>query len=518
MTVSISGVPQLQSNDAALARWAQAVNTAFESLRNAGLVTSDDLAALAKKYGLSVAAQRSTAPGDVVIDMGNGVSGSISISDLANKLIKNQAFKAAITPTQQTATTQTAPNNNAVDDLEARLLQITSELASQIANINPGTSTAGITRGAISACGVWPNWDNTPSNSTLAAQCVIWTLKNGGDINNVPAFPADPVGQLVIGDVVTFRYKAGVPANTVPYPSDDCDFEMSRQWLGKTVGWVEMRGTTSFESVVNLRGFALNVAALIGTSRGSVQASVTGHTWDDNLAACAVWNMITYGRSNDASAYPANKSPADFLVTGDTVFFAAGPDAFGGMSYMHTRQYVAGVGWEIFQAPYIGFNDVQNLSVFWAGVASVINDRGHVLRGTKVTDGQLRTGEGILIDDPTLKEIIDQFDYNKPGTQAYNTLNALANLTNQLNAVAPSRAPILNAYGQVPFTAGGIEYPSAWNDSVASWCVLYQMYHNMPAWYYPMPTIWLVKGDRCRLFNPDGSFDETRQWTGVGWV
>lgn len=415
MTFIAPGLPAYQSSDAALAKWAQAVNAAIQAMGKAGLVTTDDLAALASKYGLDVSSKRVAAPGDVSIDLGNGVTGSISIAELAGKLVKNQQFKDAL-PKATSTTTTTQQNDNAVNDLEARLTLLINELSEQV---------------------------NTTSAETR-------------------------------------RVTAGI-------------------------------------------------------ERGPVMSAVNNSTWSEELAARAIWNLITYGNTHDTRPY--GKPPEQFLVTGDRVMFsmhAQDPpyDTHGAWTYQHTRQYIKGLGWRVQSGPLIAFPEVQNLDNFFQAVYSVLPEWGQIRPGTVIAGTGMLTGTAEVIMNPTLQDVLNQFNYQIAGTQAYSTLQQLQNFQNRINALEArgttggSRQPITNGFGQLPFDALGNHYGPQWHDSVASWCVLYRLYNGqLPAFYDPMPTTWLIPGDRCRLTDAPGggtggpgTFDETRSWTGSAWV
>lgn len=364
MTAKVPGVPQLQTKDTALARWAQAINTAIQALANAKLITQDDIDTLNRRAASVLTAQRESKGDDVTVDFGGGLSGSVAMTELVSKLTANQGFKNALSKLYGVDAAGTGTGSslddgvsqtdidtlNSAISLVSQLAQEANQSATEAKKLAAGFAYA--SRGPIRAAGVWASW-----NDLVAARSIYWTAFNGGT-GTAPAWPANADDFLVVGDVVTLR-------DTFTEP---CSWFESKQWLGSGIGWVSMPSSIDFNDVINLGTMLTNLAAILTPS---------------------------------------------LQLVGSTV--------------------VAGTG---------------------------------------------RT----------------------------------------LAQIASARAPITWAYGQVPFEAGGTTFPAAWNDSVASYCVLYQMYGNFPLWQYPMPTAWLVYGDRCRLYNPAGGYDETRQWTGSAWV
>lgn len=274
-----------------------------------------------------------------------------------------------------------------------------------------------------------------------------------------------------------------------------------------------------------------------GASRGPVRASVHGQYWSDQVAVNAIHSVIKNSQTDNGTATGA----ASFLVTGDTVMFANEPNQYNYYGYEHTRQYVVGKGWIPLGAPFVAFAEVNNLQTYHDALTTVIPARSTLANAAKVRGVGLATGVPILnpdgslkspayIQDPSLADIVHQLDWGSPNTQSNSTLMQLQNFQHRINALEQrktvgTRDPITNGFGQLPFEARGINYVGQWYDSVASWCVLYRLYGGQfPTFYDPMPTTWLIPGDRCRLTdNPGGgttggTFDETRSWTGTAWV
>lgn len=431
MTATIPPVPAPSFSDANMARWGQQVALAISSLRSADLVTTDDLVAFAKKYGIEATAKRAAQPGDIQVQ-----DGAIPLSDLVERLLANRQFQDALTG-KTTTTAASGQDDVAVHDLEARLMQVINDLSDATdASIKAlQNSTGGVTRGPINAWGILTYWDNEQ-----AGRCVYWVLFNGGDAAIAPPSYPNPITSiLVIGDRVTLRNSASASST----------YMETRQWLGSKVGWVKEYATNAFDSVANLpqffdgvltvipeagklantaqvRGSTLKLGTggstanptldaviheldynAVGTQsyntlqelakanskRGPIWASygLGDLSYSDSTAAQLIWAQLNRGNTWQGF-YPSMPDPSTFLVTGDTVTVSWGKDQYGAASQMVSKMWHGGsLGWQFFTSPYVAFQDVQNLPQFLDGVLSVLSAVRGKIKGEAIIDGTSTT-------------------------------------------------------------------------------------------------------------------------------
>jgi len=311
MTANIPPVADYSTTDAGLSRWVSSVNSALKALREAGLITEDDLNELIRRANASVSMSTRAKAEDVTV----GAGGVIPIGDMVGKLLANQQFKDAIGGTQTAiAATTGQPDSSVYFTLE----QSVSDASTQARAAKDMAEKAlmalervkATTRGPIRSTGVAAAW-----NDTTAAQCIYWMQLNGG-AGGPPTFPTDINAYLVVGDIVSMRNQ----------PTGPSSWSESKQWLGAGIGW------------------------------------------------------------------------------------ASTPNS-------------------------VGFNDVVNLPTLLTNVNAVIDSSLRLIKTTPVAGGNLKLATGATVTDPTLAQIILQFDFDTAGTQAYNTLQTLVDLSVRMASV-----------------------------------------------------------------------------------
>lgn len=311
MTAKIPPVADYSTTDAGLSRWVSSVNSALKALRDAKLITQDDLDELMRKASARVSTAARADAADITVDAG----GIIPITTLVDKLLANQKFKDSLGGTAQKTATPSGSGASTSDlytleQAASTALKAAQDAANSAASANDSLAQVkATTRGPIKSSGVLGYWDDV-----VAARCIYWMQLNGGT-GSAPTFPTNINAYLVVGDIVALRSAATGASSW---------FE-AKQWLGSAIGWAVTPNSTDFNDVINLPTLLANVNAVI----------------DTNL---------------------------------------------------------------------------------------------RLVKLTQVANGNLVSGTGVTVTNPTLGQIINEFDYNTPGTQAYNTLHALSDIYNQMAA------------------------------------------------------------------------------------
>ena len=239
----LPGLPVLKTSDVALNRWAQAVSEHLE-VRNGArgnaaekAVVQRDLTDLNTAMAYLKEPKRTAEAGDTIIDLGGGMTASISTDKLVAALLANAKFKSAIATTgttgTATSTTVMVTDDSALNRLGGEVKSSVAALESNVAALKTlATDTAvavrsistasGITRGPVSLSGGWDQslW---PQFATVASY-LVW-VEFGGDIGRTDFTDSS---HLVIGDTVALE---DVRDNRVVSNT-------TQQWRGKSKGWV----------------------------------------------------------------------------------------------------------------------------------------------------------------------------------------------------------------------------------------------------------------------------------------
>lgn len=124
MTVAKVGIPALRTGQKPLDDFGANVKEWIERCSGARgpaddiLVTFGDLKTISQRT--ATGAKRQVVPGDIVVDVGSGLTGSISIDSLAASLLGNQQFKTALAATAPTPTKTTISEEPARVEQELR--------------------------------------------------------------------------------------------------------------------------------------------------------------------------------------------------------------------------------------------------------------------------------------------------------------------------------------------------------------------------------------------------------------
>jgi hypothetical protein len=221
-----------------------------------------------------------------------------------------------------------------------------------------------------------------------------------------------------------------------------------------------------------------------GSGRGSIVgfgslANFNTNVWRDDVAIFVIQQNLGV---NQPGVVP---SPTDTgkLVTGDMVTLL-GVDG----TTVITKQWIKSMGWM---------------------------DTGTFLGGNVMLDGSIPPTKV----RSTMLPFLDTMFGTMAGTFYANgniTVNygglSLAYLANK---AASTRSPIW-CYGNIGTTA----FPSlAWDDDLASWCILLNVTGNVPTFTRPMPATYLVAGDTVNLRTVDQTTANiTKTWTGSYWA
>ena len=463
----IASIPSLSSGTAAIDNWAQTVKSWIDARNGTrdsseAVVTQKQL----KDYVNRAAPGRQAQPGDLIIDIGGGVTASVAKADIL-AIVGNTASTSS-------STASTSSSSTAVTALDAKL-QL--EIDALTKGLNSVTGTASDNAIAISLLNSKKS-TRTPlnvgggdapygSDLTSIANVVIYFNLRGSTSGYVGA-----TSYLVLGDTVTFTLVDGSGRWGL----------VRLQWTGKT--WAPLKTPTDADYSTDVLNYGpiLHPASLLQNDVSHLKYNEFG--------------LLPYGIVTNV------KIPYTFQGERNMTIVGGYKDpTYGFRAFVHEYLTIGKDG----------------RAVLWTGVPNAQP-----------------------IANPTLAQVIHEFDFTTVNTQAYNILQNILlvnsvitgastvsgntvvagtgkTLAQIANNVGTSRAPITYAYGQVPFSINGAVF-NTFDDSVASWCVLYQMYGSAPAWVYPMPTVWLVPGDRCRIYNPAGGYDATKQWTGSAWA
>ena len=170
------------------------------------------------------------------------------------------------------------------------------------------------------------------------------------------------------------------------------------------------------------------------------------------------------------------------------------------LSQIDTKIYGTGAG------SILGGFDIVN-----ARYGAVINGSSQLIKTTAILGSVLKLGSGGAKFDPTLDDIIHEMDYNTPGTQAYNTVQALASVAGR-----PAARTAIATRAEV---GGSTGLPLAINPHIASWAVLYILVgYTNPGYWEPFPTAFLVSGDTVVFRDAaTGSSIGMVTWNGSAW-
>lgn len=221
-----------------------------------------------------------------------------------------------------------------------------------------------------------------------------------------------------------------------------------------------------------------------GTSRGSIVAmgslaNFNTNAWRDDVA---IWCIQQNLGVNKPGVTPTATDTQN-LVTGDMVTLL-GADG----TTVITKQWIKSMGWML-TGPFVGGNIILDNSVPTAKVKSTmlgsLDQMFGTYAGTYYAAGTITVNYGGL------------------------SLNTIA------NRAAAARTPIW-CYGNIGIPA----FPStAWDDDLATWCILLNILNVAPSFSRPMPRGYLVAGDTVNLRTVDGTTANiTKTWNGSYWA
>lgn len=241
----LPGLPVLKTSDVALSRWAQAVAEHLE-VRNGArgnaaekAVVQRDLTDLNATMAYLKEPKRTAEAGDTIIDLGGGMTASISTDKLVAALLANAKFKSALTSSATSAapTTVSVPagvdfeTRGRVDEVSMSLAALKTLATDTAVSVKNLASSSGSSRGPVSLNGGWDRvrW---PSFATVASW-LVW-VEFGGDIGRIDFADSS---HLVIGDTVALQYSVS-RSPTTANPSTESWVNTTRQWRGSARGWV----------------------------------------------------------------------------------------------------------------------------------------------------------------------------------------------------------------------------------------------------------------------------------------
>ena len=265
----LPGLPVLKTSDAALNRWAQAVAEHLE-VRNGArgnaaekTVVQRDLTDLNTAMAYLKEPKRTAEAGDTIIDLGGGMTASISTEKLVAALLESAKFKSAIATTgttgTATSTTMMVTDDSALNRLGGEVKSSVAALESNVAALKTlATDTAvavrsistasGITRGPVSLNGTWDR-SRWPQFAT-AASWLVWVEFGGSSARTNFADSS----HLVIGDTVALEdvRDTRVVSNT------------TAQWRGTSKGWADVvKMDSQLSSGTKISNYLFNLNDLI---------------------------------------------------------------------------------------------------------------------------------------------------------------------------------------------------------------------------------------------------------------
>lgn len=237
----LPGLGALRVGDKALLDWSRTVNQHLEALEgvNTGdrVVMQSDLTAINKVVSGLTGEKRAVNPGDIAVDFGGGLTASISIDTLVERLVSNKRMQdtfvqsTAVASASSTATTSTVTQTqnllqSQIDDAAKSAESAASAAASAARDAYDAKQAAlkgvsGTSRGSIVAMGSLANFNTNDWRDDIA----IWCIQQNLGINKPGVTPSPTDTQnLVTGDMVTL---VGVDGVTV----------ITKQWI-KALGWM----------------------------------------------------------------------------------------------------------------------------------------------------------------------------------------------------------------------------------------------------------------------------------------
>lgn len=356
----LPGLSALRSGVPAVDNWAQSINQILETLTGRGgdrVVMVSDLKPLQDVADKLNTSKREIKAGDITIDLGGGLTASISATDLAGKLLATQQMKDALSGSATTTTTDnstaTGASAQSLSKLQIQINDLVTSASSTASTASTAAKTAdeakqlalsnssGTSRGSIVSVGSLSNFSTNAWRDDVAIWCIQQNL--GVNQPGVTPSPTD-TKNLVTGDMVTL-----VGADGTTY--------MTRQWI-KGMGWMDVgqflagnvlqagsvpvskikspalqvldsvlfaQGGTYYlngVTTVNYQGLSLNtIASRAAAARTPIwcygnigTAAFPSIAWDGDLAAWCILLNIT-GNTPSFS----RPMPTAYLVAGDTV-------------------------------------------------------------------------------------------------------------------------------------------------------------------------------------------------------
>lgn len=198
---------------------------------------------------------------------------------------------------------------------------------------------------------------------------------------------------------------------------------------------LEQAALTAQKSAESAAAAAAQAQTLVNqvkaTTRGPIRSTGVASSWSDTTAAQCVYWMQYNGGTGSPPSFPANV--AAYLVVGDMV--AMRDQVSGPSTWFEAKQWLGStIGWTVTPNS-LDFNDVINLPTLLSNVNAVIDANLRLVKTTQVAGANLKPGAGGTVPNPTLAQITNEFDYTAPNTQAYNTLQALIDLSTRMASV-----------------------------------------------------------------------------------
>lgn len=369
----LPGLPALRTEDKALARWAQAVAEHLEVRAGARgnplerAVTQRDLEAIAGSLTfLQDDTKRLANPGDVLIDLGGGLSASIAIDKFGDALKQTQLYKDLLQRLDDPD--RENPLTGPYNDL---LLQSVAQEAANTTKIQRlEASLAGFYQDGTPGRAVLEQSFKTVADRVtgLRAQYTLKVQAGGAlagfgiaaeEVNGVPSsafiISADKFA------IVSPNYRGGLrPSpdnNNIPFAVDANGIYLNTNVYVKGTLRVDTGGKTLTDGM-----------------RGSLNGVGTGDAWSDNVARQVIWSLL--GKTGS----PLNNN---HLVIGDTVTIKSATGTF-----IETRSWF-GAAWT---SPGAVING--NLLVSGTIAAAAIDTRNLTVRDA---NGNIILGAGTLL-------------------------------------------------------------------------------------------------------------------------
>lgn len=225
-----------------LIQWARSINQCIETLTGSRgserVATASELKLVQDVVDKLTSAKREVKPGDITIDIGGGLTASVSLSQLVEKLVADKRMQAAFAASNSATSAANSTDSSGLTRVQ-QMLQSEVDAAAQVASaaksdaasakktadeaIQLALKSSGGGRGSIVGYGSLGYFQTNAWRDEVA----IYVVQESLGLNRAGVVPsASDTANLVIGDMVTLTGIDGTTSHT-------------RQWLGPSAGWVD---------------------------------------------------------------------------------------------------------------------------------------------------------------------------------------------------------------------------------------------------------------------------------------